>query len=446
MLQTHHNNSLAITIELSLASPMFWGLGPDAQELLEVVAFFPQGVNEDNLDWLFPALLNRTDILDNFCILSLTYRSNEFITMLAPLRDYLYPKNPTSSQLLCATRDHYFHRLSVKIDPHKPGSEEAQWIRSEDVNAEHLLDVLKNPADTWDACSNFMYHLYLHKPRLVILGAKIEGLPDGHPLKPQCLRELSRLFHKLGNRIESKRLLIHTLKLWKERGNDFEVARTLRAISKVNRHLGLKKEGMEQAKEALEVNVERLGNVAGQGNTWRQLGWLLHHDGQLDAAEEATSKAIKLFLDKGDQYEICECHKVLGNIYLSRGETKKAIDHYEIALGIASSFGWHGNLFSAHCSLAELFFSENGFNEAQGHVERAKSHVTDDPYRLGQAMELQARFWCKRRMFEEAKSEALCAIDVYEKIGAMEDVEDCRDLLRRIEKAASRKLGSNGAG
>ena len=49
-------------------------------------------------------------------------------------------------------------------------------------------------------------------------------------------------------------------------------------------------------------------------------------------------------------------------------------------------------------------------------------------------MELQAGFWYKEHKFEEAKSEALCAVEVYEKIGATGDVEDCRKILRDIEE------------
>jgi len=45
-------------------------------------------------------------------------------------------------------------------------------------------------------------------------------------------------------------------------------------------------------------------------------------------------------------------------------------------------------------------------------------------------MELQARFWYKRRMYEEAKSEALRAAEVYEKIGAADDLEQCRGFLK----------------
>jgi hypothetical protein len=73
VLQTDYNESLATTIELSLTSPMFLKLGPNAQDLLGVIAFFPQGVDENNLDWLFPTISNMQSISDKFCTLSLTY-------------------------------------------------------------------------------------------------------------------------------------------------------------------------------------------------------------------------------------------------------------------------------------------------------------------------------------------------------------------------------------
>ena len=251
VLQTEHNRSLAATIELSLASPLFQDLGPDARGLLGVVAFFPQGIHENNLEWLFPTISDGINIFDKFCILSLTHRSGEFITMLAPLRDYLSPKDPKSSSLLCAVKERYFTRMSVDIDPDDPDFRESRWITTEDVNVEHLLDVFatvdKNSDDTWRACSNFMEHLYWHKKRLVSLNSMIEGLPDGRRFKHSCLFWLSRLFDSVGNPAERKRLLTYTLKLGREQGSDHQVALTLMDLSDVNRLMGLHEEGIKQA-------------------------------------------------------------------------------------------------------------------------------------------------------------------------------------------------------
>jgi len=298
VLQTEHNKTLAATIELSLASPMFRELGPDARGLLGVVAFFPQGVDENNIDWLFPTISNRANILDKFCILSLTSRNNGCITMLAPLRDYLCPKDPKASPLLCKTKERYFTRLSVSVGPNKPGFEEARWIVSEDVNVEHLLDVFisidAESGDIWDVCAHFMEHLSWHKRRLVALGPKIEGLRDDHPSKPECLVDLSRLFRLVGNVMEYRRLLGRALKLYRERGDDHLVAQVLRFLSDANLGLGRYKEGIWQVEEALEI-YKQLGATEGQALCLKELALLLCHDGQLDDAEKAAIRAINLW-------------------------------------------------------------------------------------------------------------------------------------------------------
>jgi len=440
ILQTEHNKTLAATIELSLASPMFQELGRDARGLLGVVAFFPQGVNETNINRLFPTISNSANVLDKFCILSLTYRNDGCITMLAPLRDYLCPKDPKSSPLLCTTKDCYFTRLSVSVDPSAPGFEEARWIVSEDVNVEHLLNVFisidAESGDIWDACAHFMEHLCWHKRRLVSLGPKIEGLRDDHPSKPQCLFQLSRLFKAIGNEVEYKRLLTHALKLYRGRGDDFWVAQVLRYLSNANMGLGLCKEGISQAEEALEI-YKRRGDTGGQAQCSADLTWLLYYDGQVKAAEKAASRAINQVPENGNQSLVCGCHRLLGRIYRSKGEREKAIRHFETALGIASSFGWHEQIFLAHHSLAELFLDEGRFDDASAHIEQAKSHTVDSAYNLGYAMELQADLWYRQGRFDEAKSEILCAGGVFEKLGAAQDLKWCKGFLREIDKEIS---------
>ena len=438
VLRTKHGESLAATIELSLASPTFQKLGPNAREFLAIVAFFPQGVDENNFDWLFPTISNRSMIFDEFYSLSLTYRSNGFITMLVPLRDYLSPQDPLSSPLLCAVREHYFTRLSVELDPKAPGFRETRWIASEDANVEHLLNVLMsidaNSDGVWGACVDFLSHLFWHKRRQTVLGPNIERLPDDHPVKPRCLFELARSFESIGNHRERKRLLEHSLRLERD---DRQVVSVLGNLSDANRVLGLFEEGIGQAMKALEI-CERVGSARSQGQCLIRLAVLLRADKQLDAAAEAASHAIKILPEKGEEWRVCDSHLTLGKIYRDRGEKGKALHHFETALTTASSFCWNDQLFWIHRNLAKLLLDEDNFDKAHAHVEQARSYVVDDPYMLGRGIRLQAKIYYRQHRLEDAASEALRALEIFERLGAQEDVETCKGLLRKIEQATKR--------
>ena len=442
VLQMHHNKSLAATIELSLASPTFQDLGSDARDLLGVIAFFPQGIDGKNLNWLFTSISIPKNIFDGFCVLSLTYRSNGFTTMLAPIRDYFTPQDPQSSPLLCATRDCYFSRLSVAVDPCLPRFEEARWVASEDLNIEHLLDVFtsinQNVANVWDVCYHFLQHLVWHKPQQTVLKSRIKALPDGHPYKAKCLFRLSLVYQQIGNDGERKKLLVHALELQRGRDDDLQVAQTLMALSDANRVLNFTKEGIQQVEEALEI-YKRAGSMTGQGDCLSRLAWLLLGDMQLDAAENAASDAINLLSGKGRDYTVVGLHRALGQIHHLKGEKEKAIHHFNTAIEIASLNDWLDEQFTSNLEMARLFLNEREYDNANAHIERAKSHSFGHVYKLGRAMKLQAEVWCVQHRLEDAKSEAARALENFEKSGAARNAELCRDFLEKLERAIKKQ-------
>ena len=449
LLRIQPSRSFAATIELSLTSPMFRELGPDARGLLGVIAFFPQGVNEKNVDWLFPTIPDGSNMLDKFCVLSLTYRTNGFVTMLAPLRDYLCPKDPMTSPLLRTTKERYFARLSTSVFPGEPGFEGSRWIVSEDVNVEYLLDVFTSidagSEDVWGACSGFIMHLYWHKPRLIMLGPKIEALPDDHPSKPEYLWDLSWLFDSVGNVVERKRLLTHGLKLGREREDNYWVAKILGDLSDANRQMGLPGEGIPQAKEASEI-FEQLGYTEKQADALIHLAWLLHDDGQSNAAEEPVSRAIDLLPEEGGEHLACQGHRLLGMVYGSNGDLEKAIHHSEISLGLATSLNVAHELFWTHHSLADLYSNEGRFDDAHTHLKHAKSHAVNDVYLLAQASWMEA--WCfkEQQMLEGAKLEALSALRTFEKLGATAGAERTEELLEEINDMFQKEDNPDASG
>ena len=442
VLRTRNLGSLAATVELSLASSMFQELGPDARDVLEVVAFFPQGLKEvkdDNVDG--------PTVFDIFCNLSLTHRCNGFITMLAPLRDYLRPRDPMASPFLRTCKEFYFKRLSVDLGPGKPGFHESQWITSEDVNVEHLLDVFTSidpdSDEVWYACYLFMDHLYWHKPRLVILRSKVEALPDSYLFKLNSLVLLSRLFDRVGNRAEQKRMLTHSLGIWREKGDDIGVVETLAHLSIANAAMGLYKEGIQRAREALEI-LGRLGETEGQVLCLIKLASFLRQDEQFDAAVEAASRAMVLS-ENGDQLHLCKCHDALTAIYQSTGNMKKVIYHYEASLRIASLISPRNPLLKGHFALARLYFEEGQLDEARGRLEFVKSRAGNSTLSLGRAFLLNAHILHRQRGFEEAKSDASCAADIFEKLGIMDYAEQTREVVGWIEKRRIEELGNDGS-
>jgi len=173
-----------------------------------------------------------------------------------------------------------------------------------------------------------------------------------------------------------------------------------------------------------------------------ELAWFFRDQKQLDAAEETAFRAINLLPETGEEFLVCNSHHILGNIYRSKGEIEKAVHHFEAALGIASSFDWRARLFDIHSSLAMLLHDEGRLDSADVHVEHAKSYAVNDPYILGQAMILQAAVWLAQYKFEEARSQALRAAEIFEKLGFSQGVGVCEGFIQGLDRlVASGKLG-----
>ena len=154
---------------------------------------------------------------------------------------------------------------------------------------------------------------------------------------------------------------------------------------------------------------------------------------QLYTAEEAALRAIDLLPEEGEQLWVYESHRVLGQIYQSKDEMEEAVRHLEMALRIASSLNQTLLLFGVYYDLADMFSRRGKFGDAQIHVEHTKSFAANNAYNLARTSLLQARLWYKQDMFGEARSEALAALENFEKLGSADYAGDARRLLRQID-------------
>ena len=143
---------------------------------------------------------------------------------------------------------------------------------------------------------------------------------------------------------------------------------------------------------------------------------------------------MELLPEEGQERRTCAGHRVLSDIHKSKGETTttKAVHHCEVVLGSASSFKMAREQCWVHFGPMLILSGQHKPDNAQTHVEKAKSHAADT-YLLARATGQQARLWIRLGRVEEARPEALGALDAFERPGAADDVRFTRWLLRRTD-------------
>ena len=141
-------------------------------------------------------------------------------------------------------------------------------------------------------------------------------------------------------------------------------------------------------------------------------------------------------MGEGEGFQLCDSHITLGHIYRLKREREKVIHHYDVALGIADKFNLRDQLFLVHDSLAILFRVEGEFDDVHAHIKQAEQYAVGNEYYLSCTKETRAQIWYRQGRRRDAESEVLCAIEMYEKLGAVRDLERCRTLLQKIRETA----------
>ena len=88
VLKTKYYQHLGDAIERSFRSPTLQSLGDAARGALAVIACFPCGVRESELEGIVPGMAGVGEAVDVLCMFSLVYRQEGFVKMLSPVRSY----------------------------------------------------------------------------------------------------------------------------------------------------------------------------------------------------------------------------------------------------------------------------------------------------------------------------------------------------------------------
>ncbi|KAG1764258.1 hypothetical protein EV702DRAFT_1205072 [Suillus placidus] len=200
--------SLSDTMQLSLSSPSVQNLGEDGCRVLAIIAFLPQGFNENLASDLLPSLPQVDAICDVLCMQSLVYRQDNFLKVLAPIRHYVQDSlQAPDSTCLQEIRAFYYRTVNSCSKEH---DQYADIIISDHLNIEQVvafnLANMDDAEETHDACWQFLWCLERHLPRPTTLTPAISNIvesPSTWRLKARCLSSLARLYDTLSQLVEA---------------------------------------------------------------------------------------------------------------------------------------------------------------------------------------------------------------------------------------------------
>ncbi|KAH7917477.1 TPR-like protein, partial [Leucogyrophana mollusca] len=333
--------SVSVTIELSLASSSIKQLGNDARDVMRIAAFLPQGINEENLEHLFPTIRNIRSIMDAFCRLSLMYRKTEAYTMLSPIRIHISNGHRARDTLpldLTHVRNHYYAQLK----------DDGAWIITEDANVERLIAydcsqaTAEDMASIHQACSQFLWLLVLHKLRPTSLRTAILGEPDRtfHLVDRKvsvCVFHFGRLAAALSDYREAINLFITAKRLFAHYQEHENTARCLERIAEQYSFLGHVSAAEQTLQEAL---ILRRGyhilNPYDEAQINLRLGEAMMYKGQLQEALTLLTSAREYFDSTGDASNIACAAGRQGKAEWLSGNYAAARQHFETRCSLAT--------------------------------------------------------------------------------------------------------------
>ena len=432
LLQTHHTLGLSTAIELSLSSPTFTSLGPDARDILCVIAVFPQGINQHESGWIFPTVSNVHGIIDMFYVLSLTHRNHEFVTMLAPIQEYLQ-LDGSSHSLFSRVRNRYLTR--IRNIAHGVGHghvppQEMRWFVSEEANIDFLLVLsMRTNPDSMDIlriCGVVTQIALFHPPRATFNGQHaIQPISDRLRYPLLSITWVKNLVGYLESTYSHLISLEDGRTRWASR-----IVCILLSAAVCNTSLGHSTKAISQTEEALGICVG-LQDTFLHALCYRTLARLSERAGSLNEATGALLEAKELHLREGDQVGVFECHINLSNIYKSRADLDGAKENLIAAPKIMYRLKKRADLAATFRSLALVCEEQNDHINARRYRRWTcilVRKVLPDLRIAEEALE-NSSLALIRGDLETAKADAKVALKTFKKIGCTGGQEEAISVL-----------------
>ncbi|WP_052518850.1 FAD-dependent oxidoreductase [Archangium violaceum] len=388
-------SSLAFSLEVSIQGPR---MTEEARRLLSLLACLPAGMAQEHLERLLPgAGPGAAQVLSK---VGLAFFEQEWLHMLAPIREHVRRSRTPKPEDLERLRTHYFtlaREQGEKVGK-LGGNEAITRLLAEFSNIEGLLE--EEPAegravDAIEAAislTRFMWYSGHGSPRVLQQACERARRKGDAERAARCTESMGNIALYRSQYEEARRHYEAALPFYAQVGSVLGRANCIRRLGEIALTLSQFEEAHQRYEEALPL-FDQVGNVLGRANCIKGLGDIALERWQHEEARRRYEEARPLFEQAGDVLGRANCIKRLGDIDLERSQHEEARQRYQEALPLYTQVGSVRGRANCIQGLGDIALARSQHEEARQLFIQALSLYTQiqDLYSIGRAHHRLAR-------------------------------------------------------
>lgn len=169
-----------------------------------------------------------------------------------------------------------------------------------------------------------------------------------------CLHKIAIVYYNQGDLPKALNYYFKSLKTREEIKDKSGVANSLNNIGLIYNQQHDTTKALECYRQSLKIH-EELGNKSGVATTLSNIGIVCYNQGDLSRAIEYYYKSLKIYEEIGDKNGSALVHNKIGSIYLEQKNYTSALDHLQKSISISKEIGYPERINEAAKKLFELY-------------------------------------------------------------------------------------------
>ncbi|MDL5056077.1 tetratricopeptide repeat protein [Geitlerinema calcuttense] len=235
---------------------------------------------------------------------------------------------------------------------------------------------------------------------------------------------LGNIEYERGNWAESECLFRQSLHLQTELEDRSGIASSWGQLGNIERSRGNCEEAERLFRQSLQLRTE-LGDRSGMATSWLSLGDIEHLRGNLEEAKCLYHRSLQLQTELNNRFGIATCWENLGYIESCRGNRDEAERLFRQTLQLRTELGDRSGMATSWGQLGDIERKRGNWDEAERLYCQHLDVETElgDRYKIAEINYDLAQLWRKRGNPETAQEYYTTAQQLYQKLGAVKDLE-----------------------